>query len=93
MFRLSKQASPISEGVAEIRIKIHLARDKPDKTTHVSPKTSRVAIVHNDDQRVEPGPPYPSARLPRDTTIGTIRGWPMHYPFYHPRDMVGYHPT
>jgi hypothetical protein len=32
---------------------IHLARDKSDNTTHVSPKTSRVATVHDDDQIVE----------------------------------------
>jgi hypothetical protein len=38
-------------------------------------KTPRVATVHNDYQRVEPGPPYPSASLSRDTSTG-IRGWP-----------------
>jgi hypothetical protein len=77
----------------EIQINIHLAWDKPDNMTHMSLKTSRVATVHDDDQRVEPDPPYPSARLPHDTTLGAICGWPMHYPFYHPRGMVGYHPT
>jgi hypothetical protein len=38
-------------------------------------------IVHENYQRVELDPPYPSARLPRDTLTG-IRGWPMHYPLY-----------
>jgi hypothetical protein len=52
-----------------------------------------VAIVHDDYQRVEPGPPYPSARLPRDTTLRAIRARPMHYPLYHPRGMIGYLPT
>jgi hypothetical protein len=28
------------------------------------------------------GPPHPSARPPRDTSMG-IRGWPMHYPNIH----------
>jgi hypothetical protein len=56
-------------------------------------KTPRVATIHNDDQRVKPGPPYPSGRLPCDTTLGAIHGWPMRYPFYHLRGMVGYRPT
>jgi hypothetical protein len=33
------QASPISMSVTDIRINIHLARDKPDNMTHVCPKT------------------------------------------------------
>jgi hypothetical protein len=40
---------------------------------------TRVATVHDDYQRVESGPPYPSAGLPRDTSSG-ICGWPPHYP-------------
>jgi hypothetical protein len=92
-FERGEQASPISKGVTEIRISIHLTRDKPNNMTHMSLKTPRVAMVHDNDQRVKTGPPYPSARLPRDTTLGAIRGWPMHYPFYHPRGMVGYHST
>jgi hypothetical protein len=28
-------------------------------------------------------PPRPSARLPRDTTLYAIRGWPVHYPNAH----------
>jgi hypothetical protein len=52
-----------------------------------------VTIVNDDYHRVEPGPPYPSARLLRDTTLGAIRWWPMNYPFYHPRGIVGYRPT
>jgi hypothetical protein len=33
-------------------------------------KTPRVAIVHGDDQRDDPGLPHPIARLPRDTSPG-----------------------
>jgi hypothetical protein len=55
-------------------------------------KTPQAVAVHDDYQRVEPGPPHPSVRLPRDTLVG-IRGWPMHYPFLHPLSMVGYYPT
>jgi hypothetical protein len=40
------------------------------------------------DQGDDPGPPHPSARLPRTTTMG-IHGWPMHYPDVHPLGMVG----
>jgi hypothetical protein len=36
MFEHSEQASPISEGVTEIRINSHLARYQPGNTTHVS---------------------------------------------------------
>jgi hypothetical protein len=65
---------PFSRMLWRFESTIHLARDKPDNTTHVSPKTSRVATVHDEDQRVDPGPPYPSAHLPCDTTLGAIRG-------------------
>jgi hypothetical protein len=27
--------------------------------------------------------PFPSARLPYDTTCWAIRGWPVHYPGIH----------
>jgi hypothetical protein len=33
------------------------------------------ATVHDYYQRVEPGPPHPSASLPHDTSMG-IHGWP-----------------
>jgi hypothetical protein len=36
MFEHSKQASPISEGLAEIQIIIHLAREITWHTTHMS---------------------------------------------------------
>jgi hypothetical protein len=55
-------------------------------------QTPWVATVHDDYQRVKPGPPYPSACLPRDTSTG-IRGWPPHYPNVHPLSMVGCRPT
>jgi hypothetical protein len=28
-------------------------------------------------------PPFPSARLPRDTTLKATRGWPVYYPNIH----------
>jgi hypothetical protein len=33
-------------------------------------KAPQVATVHDDYQRVEPDPPYPSAGLPHDTSMG-----------------------
>jgi hypothetical protein len=60
---------------------------KPYKHNHLTTRHSRVMkaqqveIVHDDYQRIRPGPPYPSAHLPRDTLTG-IRGWLMHYSFY-----------
>jgi hypothetical protein len=37
-------------------------------------KATRVSTFHNDYQRVEPGPPYPSAGLPRDTSPASMGG-------------------
>jgi hypothetical protein len=58
--------------------------------------TSQVATVHDDYQRVEPGPPHPSARLPRDTTLGYL--WVACTLSLLPRraipvGVVGCHPT
>jgi hypothetical protein len=42
-------------------------------------KATRVATFHDDYQRVDPGPPYPSAVFhakPRRV----VREWPEHYP-------------
>jgi hypothetical protein len=58
---------------------IHFVRDKPNNMTHVSLKTPRVTTIHNDYQKVEPGPPYPSAGFQRNSSTG-IHGWPPHYP-------------
>jgi hypothetical protein len=52
----------------------------------------RVATFHDDYQSVKPGPPYPSAGPPRDTSMG-IRGWPPQCPSVHLLRIVGYHPT
>jgi hypothetical protein len=52
----------------------------------------RVATIHDNYQRAEPGPPYPSASLPHDTSMG-IRGCPPHYASVHPLSTVGCHPT
>jgi hypothetical protein len=82
MFELSEQASPISEGVAEIRIVYTLHAIKPDNTTLESHEDTTSFNSSWRDQGYDPGPPHPSARLPRDTSIG-IRGWGMHYPGIH----------
>jgi hypothetical protein len=50
--------------------------------THVSHEGTTSSHSSQRDQRVKPDPPYPSARLPCDTTLGAIRGWPMHYSLY-----------
>jgi hypothetical protein len=76
------QVSLMSESVVETRVNLNIARLPPDNMTHVSHEDPRVAIVRDDDQRVKTGPPYPSVRLPHDTTLWAIHGWPMHYPLY-----------
>jgi hypothetical protein len=63
-----KQASLIFESVVVTQASIHLAREQPD-TCMVS-KTSRKAIVHNDDQGDDSGLPHDCARLPHDTSLG-----------------------
>jgi hypothetical protein len=80
--------SPISEGVAEIRIVYTLQGIKPNNTTHVVHEDTTSDHSSWRDQGDDPGPPHPSARLPRDTVTG-IRGWPMYYPDVHLLDMVG----
>jgi hypothetical protein len=42
--------------------------------------TLRMTTVHNDDQRDDPGPPHPSARLPRDFLDGQSVGGPYTIP-------------
>jgi hypothetical protein len=93
MFRCGEQASPIFEGVMEIRVDIQSCKGKNLITRHTwATKAPRVTTVHNDFRRVELDPPYTSAHLPRDTSTG-IHSWPPHYPFYHLLSMVGYRPT
>jgi hypothetical protein len=70
-FEHSEQPSPISEGVAEIQINSHIARYQPVNTTHVSHEGTRVATFHDDYQRVEPGPPYPSVVFHAKTLTGS----------------------
>jgi hypothetical protein len=61
MFGLDKQASPIFDGVMEIRINIQPCKGNNLKTRHTwAMKAPQVATVHDDYQRVEPDPPYPS---------------------------------
>jgi hypothetical protein len=92
-FECGEQASPIFKGVTEIWINIQHCKGNNLSTWHTWTTTTPWAtIVHDDYQRVESGPYYPSAGLPHDTLTG-IRGWPPHYPFYHPLSMVGCHPT
>ena len=55
-----------------------------------------MTTVHNDDQRVDPGPPHPSARRPRVCHTGQTGGGPYTIPM--PRrvittGMVGYRLT
>jgi hypothetical protein len=38
-------------------------------------------------------PPFPSERLPHDTILGAIRGWPIHYPVYTIVGVMRYRPT
>jgi hypothetical protein len=78
----NEQASPMTEGVAEIRINIHMW----------AMKAPWVAMVHDDYQRIKLDPPYPSVGLPRDTAM-SIRECPPHYPIVHPLNMVGCRPT
>jgi hypothetical protein len=59
---VANKLSPISEGVAKIRINNQPCKGINLTTWHTWAKGApRVAIVHDDYQRVEPGPPYPSA--------------------------------
>jgi hypothetical protein len=60
--------------------------------THTSHEDPRVATVQDNDQRVELGPLYPSACLPRDTSQGYP--WVVHtLSLIHLRGMVGYRLT
>jgi hypothetical protein len=79
---LASKSSPISEGVVEIRIDIHLPREKPDNATLKSHEHTMSGNSSRRDQGDDLGPPHPSASLPCDTSTG-IRGWPMHYPGIH----------
>jgi hypothetical protein len=55
----------------EIRINSHLTRYQLGNTTHVSHEGTRVATFHDDYQRVELGPPYPSAIFHMKTSTGS----------------------
>jgi hypothetical protein len=58
----ANKSSPISEGVAEIRINSQPCKGINLTTWHTQARRApRVATVHDDYQRVEPGPPYRSA--------------------------------
>jgi hypothetical protein len=59
MFEHSEQASPTSEGVAEIQINITLQVSTWKHDTRAT-KETWVSTFHDNYQRVEPGPPYPS---------------------------------
>jgi hypothetical protein len=48
---------------------------------HVSHEDLRVATVCDDDQSVEPGPPYPIARLSCDTHTGLSVDGPCTIPY------------
>jgi hypothetical protein len=75
----SEQASPISEGAAEIQINIILqGTNLTTRHTWVT-QAPWVVTVHDDYQRVESGPPYHSAGFLHDTSMD-IRGWPHTIP-------------
>ncbi len=58
----ANKPSPISEGVAEIRINSQPCKGINLTTRYTRARRApRMVIVHNDYQRVESGPPYPSA--------------------------------
>jgi hypothetical protein len=87
MFGLDKQASPIFDGVMEIRINIQPYKGNNLKTRHTwAMKAPQVATVHDDYQRVEPDPPYPSvifhayASVDTPWVSWTLSHWtPMKY--------------
>jgi hypothetical protein len=58
----------------EIRINIYLAREQPNNMTHESHTDTTSGTVHDDYQRVQQGPPYPSAGLPHDTYRASMGG-------------------
>jgi hypothetical protein len=92
MFRHSEQASPISEGVMEIRINITLQGITLTTRHTWTTKAWRVTTFRYDYQRVEPGPPYPSAVF----HVKTLSGSPWVARILsqcHPWSTVGCHPT
>jgi hypothetical protein len=59
-FGHSEQASPISEGVAEIQINVQHCKRNNLTTRHMwVTKAPRVVTIRNDYQRVGPGPTSP----------------------------------
>jgi hypothetical protein len=63
---------PISKGIAEIRINIQPCKGNNLTTRHTwATKAPRVAIVHDDYQRVVPAPPYPSVVFDAYVSIDT----------------------
>jgi hypothetical protein len=71
----------MSESVAEIRINIHLVRAITwQHTRHMLNWDIHMTTVHNDSQRVGPGPPHPSAHLPQDCFGGQSMGGPYTIP-------------
>jgi hypothetical protein len=93
MFGHSEQASPISEGVIEIWINSHLARENNLTTRHTwATQAPRAATFRDDYQRVEPGPPYSSAVLHTKTSTGRPWvAWTLSQ--CHPWSTLGCHPT
>jgi hypothetical protein len=92
MFRHSEQASPISEGVAEIRINITFQGINLATRHMWATKATRVATFHDDYQRVELGRPYPSAVFHVKTSMGSP--WVAQtLSQYHPWSTVGCRPT
>jgi hypothetical protein len=78
----ANKPSPISEGVAEIRINSQHCKGINLTTRHTEARRAqRVTTVHDAvKEKIRPG-----GRMPR----WTHRGWHMHYPIIHPLGMVG----
>jgi hypothetical protein len=92
MFEHREQASPISEGVTEIRITITLQGINLATWHTWATKATRVATFHDDYQRVEPDLPYPSAIFHAKTSTGNL--WVAQtLSQCHPWSTVGCHPT
>jgi hypothetical protein len=71
MFEHSEQASPISEGVVEIRINITLQGINLATRHTWAMKATRVATFCDDYQRVESGPPYSNVIFHVKTSTGS----------------------
>jgi hypothetical protein len=84
MFGCGGKSSLISKNVAEIRISIHLAREITWQHDTCEPRRQhewlQFATTIKESGRVAP---FPSVRLPHNSTRWAIRGWHLHNPGIH----------